>query len=679
MRIVLFIFFLSLFTNMQSQISRGGIPMWPDNKKSQSAFQLPEQDINRAILSDFSDEDKIKGKKPFRVGVNHQVNLSPENSGEWITLPSGMRVWRLEFYSKGAFGLSVNFDRFKLLEDAIVFLYSPDKKDIIGGLNHFNNKKTGSLSTAFLPGDRIVLELQVPSGKDYGMLNIGDIGHAYVDLFGITKDGSFGDSGDCEIDINCPTGYDWQIIKNAVCRIVFKRNASTTEMCTGTLINTTFQDQRPYVYAANHCLTSAYESGNAVFYFGLESEDCDGIDPFPSGTWIKTISSSELLATSDSLDFSLVRLSEDVPDSYSPYYAGWSISYQPPENSATIHHPQGDVKKISKDYDPALVEYQTTDPPSWLSKGSIPAAFWRIEEWDEGATEGGSSGSPLFNQQKLIVGNLTGGDAQCGHPFNDYFSKFYMNWDYYPDSGRQLNYWLDSLNTGVSNLAGFNPNPQTSINLYLSQNQAYSKMLEWVEKSGYTEMFSDDGLYTFFALPDTSVEKLPSWYVQFLDRAPEYLTRDFLDKFIVLGKYYYSDLLDESGLYSIDDDFLAFQLQDGEIQLNDSLIVVNNERVLSNGIVHPIDVLYASYNNNYKNWGIFPNPNNGEFFIYTDETDLENLVTKVYDRMGKLVKEEFYKDSHSIAFNFSDLSSGLYFVELQKDTFVKHLKIIIVK
>ena len=244
MRIVLFIFLLSLFTDMHSQISRGGKSLWPISKKTHAIVQLPEQDINRAILNDLSDEDKIYGKKPIRVGVSHKVNLSPENSGEWITLDEGLRIWRLEFYSRDAYGLSVEFDKFKLEEEAMVIMYSPDEKYILGGFNHLNNKKTGSLSSSFLPGERLVIELQVPSGKDYGELNIGDISHAFVDLFGTSnKDGSFGTSGDCEIDINCATGYDWQIIKNAVCRIVFKRNGTSTEMCTGTLINTTFQDQ----------------------------------------------------------------------------------------------------------------------------------------------------------------------------------------------------------------------------------------------------------------------------------------------------------------------------------------------------------------------------------------------------------------------------------------------------
>jgi hypothetical protein len=128
-----------------------------------------------------------------------------------------------------------------------------------------------------------------------------------------------------------------------------------------------------------------------------------------------------------------------------------------------VHHPQGDVKKISADYDPALIEYQQDNPPKWLYKGSIPGAFWRIAEWDYGTTEGGSSGSPLFNEDKKIVGNLTGGDASCFNSVNDYFSKFFLNWDYYPEPNKQLKFWLDPNNNNPAELDLYNPYSDTSM------------------------------------------------------------------------------------------------------------------------------------------------------------------------------------------------------------------------
>jgi len=106
---------------------------------------------------------------------------------------------------------------------------------------------------------------------------------------------------------------------------------------------------------------------------------------------------------------------------------------------------------------PLVGDYQELNAPSWLFTESVKKAFWRVRHWEAGTTEQGSSGSPLFNQNKMIVGNLTGGDATCANPLNDYFSKFHMQWNYYPDSSKQLKYWLDSLKTGVSELTGSEP------------------------------------------------------------------------------------------------------------------------------------------------------------------------------------------------------------------------------
>ncbi|MCF8379651.1 MAG: T9SS type A sorting domain-containing protein [Bacteroidales bacterium] len=680
MRVFLFIILLFSLTDLYSQISRGGKPMWPDSKKSKSVYQIPHEAVSRAIQQEFTDEDLIYGKKPFRVGVDYNLNISPETEGEWITLPDGLRLWRMEFYSEGALGLNLYFDTFKLNEEAVIFLYTPDGKNVLGGFNYLTNKKNGILPTAFLPGDRLVLELQVKAGYDYGVLNIGSISHAYVDIFGASqKDGYFGKSGDCEIDINCPTGYDWQVIKNAVCRIVFKKNGSFTELCTGSLINNTLQDESPYVYGANHCISRALEAGNAVFYFGLESEDCNGTDPFPSGAWNFTISSSELLATSDSLDFSLLKLSEKVPDSYYPYYAGWTIADTPPDNATTIHHPQGDVKKISRDYDNALIDYQEVNPPSWLSSGSIPSAFWRIEKWEEGATEGGSSGAPLFNSQKLIVGNLTGGDAYCGYPYNDYFSKFHLDWDYYSNPANQLKYWLDPVKSGVLSLEGMDPSDTKNIYEYLVQNPDYDKIIEYSEKAGYSEIFNNDGLYTFFVMADSSIEKLPDWYRNLLETGPDFFAREFIENFIVSGKYLYSDLSNIASLNSINGHLLNFSLNGFSLFINDSLILINDEISLSNGVLIPMDVILVSEENNYNNWEIYPNPNNGEFFVYSEESNLEDLTIRLYDRMGKMVGEQFFNDTQTTSFNFPHLPSGVYIAEIRLDNMVRHQKIVIVK
>ncbi len=95
--------------------------------------------------------------------------------------------------------------------------------------------------------------------------------------------------------------------------------------------------------------------------------------------------------------------------------------YPQPEGTATIHHPQGDIKKISIDNDrPEISDFNE----DYLSNG-----FIEIQRWEAGVTENGSSGGPLFNTDKKLIGMLTGGVATCANPVRDYFSRFDLSWD----------------------------------------------------------------------------------------------------------------------------------------------------------------------------------------------------------------------------------------------------------
>jgi lysyl endopeptidase len=455
-KIFFFTLLFAFITNIQAQISHGGkpFPYYPV-KSPAPRIVLQGFDIERAVLKSLSKE-ATEGKKPLEFAWNHEVDLTPENSGLWTHWNGGIKTWRIEIVSPGAFAVNVYFGKFRLRNGCMLFAYSPDQSRVLGGFNEKNNLAEGQLPLAFIPGESLVVELQVPEEvTDFGELQIHAVAHDYINVFG-RKDASdnyYGKSGECNVDINCPEGADWQVVKRAVCRITVK-SGSSTSLCSGALINTTHNDSRPYLITANHCIKNGTNAVNSVFYFDYESPSCSGPD---DTTTVYTLSGSNILATSDSLDFSLIKLSTPVPLSYKPYYAGWTTSSIPATSVVCIHHPEGDVKKISIEEHPVTSEYQTVNLPSWLVNESVPGGFWRVRHWETGTTEGGSSGAPLYNQRGKIVGNLTGGDAVCSNSINDYFSKFYMQWNYYPDSSRQLKCWLDSINAGVSEINGSEP------------------------------------------------------------------------------------------------------------------------------------------------------------------------------------------------------------------------------
>ncbi len=459
LRFLLLLPFIGLLAiSVQGQINYGGTPLsfQKSGLKSIPVYNTPSFDYQQMIRED---EANKGGAKPYRFGKSHQVNINPENSGVWTTLPTGEKIWRLQIHSDNAYAIGLFFKNYKLNKGVRLFVYAPDKSIVKGAFTEKNNKTTKVFSILPLAGEDIILELNVPADVNYGIFELSGIIHDYKNAFG-KKLKSTNASGSCNVNVNCPEGTDWQNEKRSVVKFTFVDDGGGTYMCSGALINNVRKDATPYLLTANHCISSSTEATSAVFIFNYESELCNGT----IGPTDQTVSAADLVATpsSWSLDFSLLKLTADPPAEYNVYFAGWNRSTSPAANTTTIHHPSGDIKKISFDYDPPITGN--------YGSGTVTNSHWNIVEWDLGTTEGGSSGSPLFDENHRIVGDLTGGDASCSYNFNDYYAKFDMSWDYFSDPNQQLKVWLDPDNTGVMTLDGYDPNaPVDSIDVKVAE------------------------------------------------------------------------------------------------------------------------------------------------------------------------------------------------------------------
>jgi hypothetical protein len=141
-------------------------------------------------------------------------------------------------------------------------------------------------------------------------------------------------------------------------------------------------------------------------------------------------------------DFLLVEMEDDLPASYNVFYAGWDSRSVTPADVVGIHHPAGDVKKIST--------ATNIVSGTWGASGYHWRVSWMATETNHGVTEGGSSGSPIFNENKLIVGQLTGGSSFCTSlTAPDFYGKMDKSWDDNPNIATQkLKEWLDPIDTG---------------------------------------------------------------------------------------------------------------------------------------------------------------------------------------------------------------------------------------
>ena len=436
--------FSGLTLNSAGQLSYGGIPASFSLLKKVAYATIPIIDMypvdnNQLLIEEQLDSNHLKS---FYFAKSFNVDISPEFSGRW-EVKSDIKIWRLGIRSKGAWSLNLIFDKMIIPQGASLYIYSNDRSKVLGAFTSDNEQSSGYFSTYPIAGDEIVVEYNEPLESTYpGELHISSVNHDYKNVFGTRP---LGESELCNMDVYCPSAKTYISEKQSVVSLI----VDGRELCTGTLINNTRQDKTPYLLTAGHCIANAADAQKTVFCFNYESPFCGNGESSLNGYADQTLTGAILKARSDSLDFALIQLETSPPAEYRPYFAGWNRSGAIPSSTAAIHHPKGDVKKMSKDNDPPTIGSYNLD--------FISNSFWIIGKWDIGTTESGSSGCALFNQNKLLIGSLTGGTATCSNPTNDLFAMFSKQWDFYKTSDKQLKVWLDPNGTGISELTGLNP------------------------------------------------------------------------------------------------------------------------------------------------------------------------------------------------------------------------------
>jgi hypothetical protein len=394
-------------------------------------------DVARLLREDARDRDRPG--VPRRVGYPMKTDLSPANSGTWEELPGGDRLWRLRLSTRGALWTVVGLTTFLPEPGARLFVYDPEGTTVLGPYTSDDVRDHGQLWFPPIEGASVVLELEWPASLSSvePNLRVGTISHGYkawADLADPGSDPTAEDpqasaAGSCHVDVNCPAGDDWQDQKRGVVQLLNGGFA----YCSGALINNTAGDCRPYVLTAAHCGAGP----STTFRFNYERPDCETGSPRTD----QTLTGASVVASYAASDFTLLELDHDPPESFDAYYLGWHRSPWLVTRSWGIHHPSGDAKKISHNDD-------------WLTGGQYWGTnHWRVADWEIGATEPGSSGSPLFDAQGRILGQLHGGTASCGGGWDEY-GKLSASWSGGGTPDTRLRDWLDPLGTDVNRLGG---------------------------------------------------------------------------------------------------------------------------------------------------------------------------------------------------------------------------------
>lgn len=467
MRIRLLLFFI-LFSvvAMNAQFTTEKPIGWTLDLQEITPQELPPIDLSEIIQEDeINDRDK---SIPWRYGVVRPIALDLNNDGSWTELNNGDKLWRIAIKSPEAINLGVNFNKFRLPEGSRLQMYNLDRTDYSKVYTQDQNRNSEQLGSWFITGDVIVIEYYQPQGiSTPALLKIRDVIHGYrmgnlADLVEEDNGRGLEDSGDCNYDVNCSVGSDFEAKKNKLKKAIALLNLGNGQLCSASLVNNTSQNKKPYLLTGNHCLQNSDPALWSVrFNWVSPSPICGTSDESADLQTNFTMSGAQLRASNAASDFALVELYNQIPSSWDVSFAGWDNSDDAPEFQVGIHHPSGDIMKICRDNDPAIKDL-ANGTEVWLIRGQ---SVGNGNGWDIGVTESGSSGSPLFNEEGSIIGQLYAGLSYCnGEETNqeyDIYGRFGISWDYGTTPETRLRDWLDPTNMGLTTV----PTLENSLNI----------------------------------------------------------------------------------------------------------------------------------------------------------------------------------------------------------------------
>ncbi|MFM1831513.1 MAG: hypothetical protein RLZZ558_1853 [Planctomycetota bacterium] len=406
--------------------------------------EVPVQTLPELDMKTIEEEDAqlVRGEAAPRYAIPHAAEITPDNGGLWELLPNGKQVWRLRAACPNAVSMNLGFTTFKLPDSAALFIYTPGVDFVIRPFTAADNQAHMQLWTPPVPGNEVVIELSVDANQaNQVQLTLGSINAGYR---GFKQTALAALSGSCNVDVVCADGDDWRDQISGVA--VISTGGST--FCTGFMVNNVRQDLTPYFMTANHCGVSGSNAPSLVAFWNYENSWCrppnspasggagDGqLNQFNTG--------STFLASSSASDFTLVRLNSSPNPTWFVSFLGWDARNVDATSSCGIHHPNTDEKRISFDFDPATTTNYSSSTPT------PTGTHVRVANWEVGTTEPGSSGSPIFNQDKRVTGQLHGGSASCTSITNDFYGKFAVSWLGGGTPSTQLKTWLDPDDTGT--------------------------------------------------------------------------------------------------------------------------------------------------------------------------------------------------------------------------------------
>ena len=433
---------------------------------------------------------------------------------QWKNTAVGGKVAAISFNAEGAYGLRLGVLVKQLPGSATVRVYTqsaPDKVFQISGQailqlierNQAAGDQSDAARTWWTPDTgegEATLEVELPPGVAASALDIAvpQLSHIFENLSLPTAQeyqeqveaAKINESDTCNLDANCYSENAQE--RNAVARMLFTKDGGSY-LCTGTLMNDTQNSFKPYFLTANHCFSTQTVASTLETRWFYRSPTCN------SGTLqassVRRTGGAQLLYASGNTDTAFMLLNDTPPGG--TFFAGWSANTVVAGTSVVgLHHPSGDLLKISFGTVNSQANCQPTTGSGFQCSGTS-GNYYRVS-WSQGTTEGGSSGSALF-QGGYVVGTLYGGSATCtNRSAYDYYGRFDVAYN------AAIKAWLNPASTSAPARSAVYRfyNATTGAHFYTASAAERDFVIRTYPQFGYENI-------AFYAYPDASSGKDP--------------------------------------------------------------------------------------------------------------------------------------------------------------------------
>ena len=474
--ILLGVFYFLFIGFARTQINTGIFPESFYNK-TVNFEEIDHITINPPNMEKIIEEDLIDEKNGTMMKIARllPIDINLSNSGTWLKLENGTYFWRLQISSEGAQGSALHFDKFLIPEGAEFYAFDIDRSYILGPFTNSFNPDGDEYMVGILPGGNVIIEYYPPNRKvneksfvilpDLELTRFSYLYRGAENFLSGDKSTGYGSSGSCMVNVNCAAGDNWRTQQRGVAR-VYVVEGMFGGYCTGSLVNNTSFDGTPYFLLADHCGSTASTANfnQWQFRFNYESPGCQH---FSEPTYNQFVGATKIAQgpLNGGSDFMLVRIKNITQDhlkNINAVYNGWRRTTGTSLSGVSIHHPRGDIKKIST-YTSTLIQQTYYGQDETGASGAHWRVVWANTPNGHSVTDVGSSGSPIFDSNGLIIGTLSGGSSACNALTSpDLYGKFSYHWaSNGTNDNQQLKPWLDPNNTGETSIPYFDPAAET--------------------------------------------------------------------------------------------------------------------------------------------------------------------------------------------------------------------------